>query len=327
MRKIVITLLLCVACTLIACIDSDYDLSKITTDDIAIGDNESEFIMPVAKINFTSQNICNSTEEDEISLKEIYEEVDLWLPKSVVESSEYIDIDKLINSDEFGEQYLNKLIHLINEEISSVKEQRDEIALHIANTYRNRFINLLWESDIENKEAIATTLENATDEEAAELISQLILTHSDAVEEVIAEIFTVFLTKLLLVDINATIPELRISSDIRKMLLESVDDSSVENPINNLYLYGVAESEFPFEFEIIPCIPESDVYFDNITIHRGTTEIEPIRITRDEVQAILDGFTIKVPITTLRYYPRQEFTDHTKFSITLKIRKTGALKL
>jgi hypothetical protein len=174
MRKIVIILLLCVACTLIACIDSDYDLSKITTDDISIGDNESEFIMPVAKINFTSQNICNSTEEDEISLKEIYEEVDLWLPKSVVESSEYIDIDKLINSDEFGEQYLNKLIHLINEEISSVKEQRDEIALHIATTYRNRFINLLWESDIENKEAIATTLENSTDEEAAELISQLI---------------------------------------------------------------------------------------------------------------------------------------------------------
>ena len=38
MRKTLIIPLVCIACTLVACIDSDYDLSNIETDDIAIGE-------------------------------------------------------------------------------------------------------------------------------------------------------------------------------------------------------------------------------------------------------------------------------------------------
>lgn len=327
MRKTLIIPLVCITCTLVACIDSDYDLSNIETDDIAIGDSQSEFNMPVATVYFTSQNICNGAEGDEISLKKIYDEVDIWFPSSMVDGNEYIEIFSLLDTEDFDQQYLDNLVQAVKDEIANIEQKREQIAMHIATKYRNRFINLIWDSNIDNKAVIAAALENATDEEAAEIIAELIVEYSDEAEQAVAELFTLFLTKLSLVDIHTTVPEIELSADVRDMILDNLDDSSVENPVNSLYIYGVADSEFPFEFEITPCIPETNINFGTITINRGTTDIAPIRIMREDMQALLDGFTVKVPITTVRYYPHEEFTDQTKFSVTFKIRKTGALQL
>jgi hypothetical protein len=327
MKRIAPLTVLIILGIMVSCIDKDYDLSQIETDGITVGNDQSEFSLPVATIHFTSRNICNQAEEGEISLKKIYDEVDIWLPATLTEGKEFVEISRLLGNQQFDQVYFDKLIHDINEEITKIEQKRELIALHIATHYRNRFINLITEFDIPNENVIATSLENATDQEAAQIIAELIMEYSEQTKQVVAEIFTVFLTKLSLVDIHTTVPKLNISSDVRDMILDNLDDSSVDNPINCLYIYGTAANQFPFEFEIIPSIEDADIDFGTIIVNQGTADINPIRIMRNDMEALLDGFTIKVPISTLRYYPHKEFTDDTEFNITLKIRKTGALKL
>ena len=69
MKKLKTPLLLCIAAVMFSCIDKEFDLTNIETDDVAIGNNQSEFEMPLATILFTSENICSNTDEGYSSIK------------------------------------------------------------------------------------------------------------------------------------------------------------------------------------------------------------------------------------------------------------------
>ena len=79
---------------LISCIDSKYDLSQIESDGIAIGNNDSEFLMPLVNIKFQASNF-NASTEDDMSISGLQEQINVWLPAQLPNNASYVDIQKL----------------------------------------------------------------------------------------------------------------------------------------------------------------------------------------------------------------------------------------
>ena len=59
-----------------ACIDNDYDLANINTDNIAIGDETSRFEAPLAKVYVSLADINSN---DQVRIDQIFNEADTWL--------------------------------------------------------------------------------------------------------------------------------------------------------------------------------------------------------------------------------------------------------
>lgn len=319
-------MVLCLVSMITSCIDKDYDLSQINTDDIAIGDNQSEFKMPLATIHFSSKDICNNTSNYQISLKELYDEADIWFPTTLPDGANYIDIYRILNSEDLDSTYLLSIVNALEEELQTDATKRNSIASHIATKYRNTFINALTALSDPTLIAYAATIQEANDQEAAAIIAELIVSYPEYTTEAIKTVFVRFLEKLNLEDIDTTIPRLDISQDIRDMLLNNLDDISVTNPANCLYIYGQADNRFPFIFQINTHIDHTSIDFGDIVVNQGVNELNEVRVMRGDMQRLLDGTNFRVNILTLRYYPHLPFTDDTEFCIQLHIRKTGALQ-
>lgn len=327
MKRITPLIMLIVLSIMTSCIDKDYDLSQIETDDIAVGNNQSEFKMPLATIHFTSYNICSNTSGDQLSLKQLYDEADIWFPTNLPDGAEYIEIYRILDSEHFDSAYFDSIVHALEEELQNDSDKRTLIASHIAAKYRNTFINALYDTGNSELNQYAALILNADQAEATAIISEIILSHAAETEEAVQIVFRRFLEKLHLENIHTDIPKIEISSDIRDMLLNNLDDSSVENPINCLYLSGDADNGFPFIFQINPHVENTSIDFGQITVHQGANNIEEIRIMRDDMQRLLDGATFSMSLITMRYYPHRSFTDETEFCVKLRLRKTGALQL
>ena len=61
-----------------ACVDRDYDLSDLDFDNVAIGDENSEFRIPLATVQVSMDEIA----ENGVNIEAIFREADIWLPSS-----------------------------------------------------------------------------------------------------------------------------------------------------------------------------------------------------------------------------------------------------
>lgn len=74
MRKLILLLLSGMLST--ACVDKDYDLGNIDTDNIAIGDEGSQFRIPLVKVLVSKDEIKNNGG----NIEEIFREADSFPP-------------------------------------------------------------------------------------------------------------------------------------------------------------------------------------------------------------------------------------------------------
>mgnify|MGYP001512705596 CR=1 FL=1 len=77
-RKLILLLLSGMLST--ACVDKDYDLGNIDTDNIAIGDEGSQFRIPLVKVLVSKDEIKNNGG----NIEEIFREADIWFPSQPV---------------------------------------------------------------------------------------------------------------------------------------------------------------------------------------------------------------------------------------------------
>lgn len=327
MKKLKTPLLLCIAAVMFSCIDKEFDLTNIETDDVAIGNNQSEFEMPLATILFTSENICSNTDEGYSSIKMLYDEADIWFPTTLPNNAEYIEIYRMLDNGHYNTDYFHSIVHALKLELQQNKAKLEQISAHIATKYRNSFVNALYSLDSPEIDLYGNQILDADDATAKAIITELILNYADQAEQAVEAVFIRFLGKLHLDDINTQIPAINLSKDVRDMLLKNLDDSSVENPVNCLYISGKAHNEFPFYFQINAQIVDTAINFGDIVVNTGDNTIDEVRVMRNDMQRLLDGATLKLSLITLRYYPHHPFTDDTKVNISLQVRKTGALQL
>ena len=59
-----------------SCIDNAYDLSNVNTDDVTIGDEDSEYRLPLATVYVSMSEL----KEGGADIKTLFDEADIWLP-------------------------------------------------------------------------------------------------------------------------------------------------------------------------------------------------------------------------------------------------------
>lgn len=322
MKKLFILIAACWGIMLYSCIDKEYDLSKVESDGIAIGNDNSEFVMPLAAINFKASNIELDIEED-LSLPELQNRVNIWLPTQLPNNVSYIDVRELIDSKEYRQNLLDNLYA----EMMVDDNKRSAVCDYVVEMYRDEIIKMLKASPNKIVATTASEIVGIGNAEAAELISTLFITFPADVQLVFNEISDEDLINLNVEDVVIDIPALDLSEDVVRMITDNLDDDSVENPINALYLFGEADSDFPFLFHITPRIKNASVDFGEISIDNGVTKINDTRIFRDDFDVFVDGALLTIPIILDRYYPNSVLCDDNELNISISLRKTGGLKL
>ena len=95
-----------------ACVDKDYDLGNIDTDNIAIGDEGSQFRIPLVKVLVSKDEIKNNGG----NIEEIFREADIWFP-SQLPDGKFVDLVKLQDKDD--QTYVNTLLRTLREEMQA----------------------------------------------------------------------------------------------------------------------------------------------------------------------------------------------------------------
>ena len=130
----------------VSCIDNDYDLSDIDTDDIGIGDENSVFTCPLMTLRVAVADIVN-------------EQGDVWLPNRLPDGAEAVDVKRLTGGD--GQQaqqaYVQTLLTALQEEIDADASDRklEQIARQIYAEYREDFLPDYLPAEVDEAEYIA----------------------------------------------------------------------------------------------------------------------------------------------------------------------------
>lgn len=318
----IISFCFCVA-VLSSCIDTDFNLSEIDTDDITIGNNDSEFLMPLASIRISSEDIGQNIGEDEVSIKELYDEVSVWFPSTLPDNADYVDIARLMSD----EQYTRKIFDALYNELLNDIDKRTSICEYVVHKHRQQLVDLWLNDSNPIIKVLAQEFNKLSDSEAVYFLSGVIVTYADFIKNMFYGLATADIDCLALNDVDVDIPSLEISSDIEDMLSENLDPASVTNPINAIYIYGYVESDFPFQFLLSPIIENTMIVLGDILIDKGKTDINEIRIYKEDIQTLFNGSHFNMPIVVERYYPYIGYDDTSAITLHLYVRKTGGLKI
>lgn len=321
MKRFCLLFTLAAAMMLVSCVDDEYDLSNIDSDNITIGGDESEFLMPLAEISYAAGNIKTGSHDESIIV--LYDQINNWVPSTLPDGAEYIDLQKL-NEKEYKLSILNALFA----EMIADEERREAVCAYILDAYKDDLIEALRASKNTVVAMAAIQLATTEQETAVKLLSGLFVAYPDDVHPIFDEISDNDLIDLSIDDVYIEIPAMDISDDVEAMLTDNIDSSSESNPVNALYLFGKAYSDFPVKFSLRPYIEFTNIDLGNITIDKETTTpINEVRIYSEDLLTLFNGSRLIIPITLDRYYPNAAFSEESKLDLSLSLRKTGGLTL
>lgn len=323
MKRLLFFLLLCISVT--GCIDDAYDLSKLDTGEnsgIVIGNDKSEFKMPLAIINFSMASFNQSGGNGYTSITDLIDEVNIWLPSTLPGGVDYIEIGRLMSDSD----YLNSILTALVDEMNADEQKRNEVCLLVAEEYRSKILSLL---DGVIPTFLLSAVYDLSNEEAGAAIAKLYVTFNDIVAEAIKSVSADFLMGLQMDKVSFQIPSLDVSSEVYDMLAANLDPDYESNPVNALYIYGTIESQLPISFVLYPSLEGLRAQFGEIAVSEGVNSLNDVRLTADDLYTLTQGYGSRF-ITSIylnRYYVNKKISKDQKVSINLKLRKTGGLKL
>ena len=214
MRKLILLLLSGVLST--ACVDKDYDLGNIDTDNIAIGDEGSQFRIPLVKVLVSKDEIKNNDGD----IEKIFREADIWFPTQLPDDK-FVDLVKLQNEP----AYVNTLLRTLREEMQTSDAKLASVVDLVWDKYAADFLpllNLTAPDEQTFKTAFKTAYRNDASlrERLADEVSALART---------------YLTDSLGIDqLEYEVGHIDISSDIVDMLADNLDPEGTPNARNTL---------------------------------------------------------------------------------------------
>ena len=323
MKKLFILIVMSIGFILISCIDSKYDLSQIESDGIAIGNNDSEFLMPLVNIKFQASNF-NASTEDDMSISGLQEQINVWLPAQLPNNASYVDIQKLANNKEYKQALLDNLYA----EMQRDENKRKEVCKYVIAEHKATVIEALRNSSNAVVAAAALQINRIPDTEAVDLLSNLFITYPTDVKNILNDISDEdLIDNVEIENVLVDIPAFDISDDVLDMLVDNLDGDNVTSPINALYLFGTINSNFPFLFKVNPTIYNTRINFGELSIDNGSTKINDIRVFRGDFEKMSNGSQLVMPVILEKYYPNIDINDNTQLDISISLRKTGGLNL
>lgn len=317
MKKFFTLTLLCAVCST-ACVDLEYDLSKISTDNIAIGDESSEFEVPLLKVFISMDELSDA---DGNAIDAIFDETDTWLPSPLPDqdgNGEFVSIQRLANDNE----YVDRLLSMLFSQLAADSEKLDRMASLLQERYFDDFSPLF-----------PGTLQT---EFKAEFIDQYSNNEQKRpqLNAKLEELARGYLTKLD-VDFPAityTIDRIDLSDDVVDMLIENLDGKEVTEPKNTLHLAGTIANRLPISATATPLFTPTEVTFTaEIEANNDANVLPETRLFADDLQTIVRGLTIEINVYVDKYYPGRGFDRGTdgsqpQLSLILHLVKRGALK-
>ena len=271
-----------------SCIDNAYDLSNVNTDDVTIGDEDSEYRLPLATV-YVSMSELNEGGAD---IKTLFDEADIWLPSPLPGNAAYVDLRELQNTPETITPLLDALIDQMMDDDAKITAVADLLA----EKYLSTFLPLLPPN-----------------------------TDPADFKPVFIEAFRNM--PMLHDRLSGEVKSLAIGGDVVDMLCENLDSEGTPNPKNTLHLYGSITSALPVSLRLVPYFSPTNVRFD-VTVEPGkTNEIRETQLFESDLRQIIEGAEIILPVSLEKYYPGYDFTSDQQIVITLRLIKRGGLKL
>lgn len=318
MRKLSFLFLFLCGLLATACVDNDYDLSKINTDNIAIGDESSRFEAPMAKVYISMEDL---TSNNGVRMDEIFDEADTWLPTRLPDqdaNGSYADVQRLLNDASYvNDQLLTELLAQMTTDAAKL----DDVATLLQEKYYDDFASMLpGVSQAEFKtafvEAYSTdeTLRSVLGQEVSRLAGNYLSTLDVNMD-----------------DLSYDIEHIDLSDEVVNMLCDNLDPAETPDPKNTLHLTGNIDNRLPVTLQIAPNFVNTKVSFStDIAANTAENPLPETRLLAEDLRAIVRGITVKIPVVIEKYYPGKGFDNasgqETQIRIDLQLIKRGALK-
>ena len=294
------------------CVDKEYDLKDVETDNIAIGDSQSEFRCPLMTIRVSMQEITDNG----IDIENVFRETDIWLPTELPDA--YVDIRRLVSD----EAYVSTLLDLLVDELLVSDAKLDQVVELIWNNpaYRQSVTGSVPELDLDDADTFRSLFRSLYQNNAQvrELLDEQVrlLAHD-------------YLTALQVDDITSDIDRIDLDDNIVDMLAENLDPEGTPDAKNTLHIYGTIANRLPLSAEIRarlrPTLIEVPVQIDAKSEENVIAETP---IYGEDLRTLIRGCQVVIPVTLDRYY-RNGFdnTADCQLLIELHLVKRGGLKL
>jgi len=294
------------------CVDKEYDLKDVETDNIAIGDSQSEFRCPLMTIRVSMQEITDNG----IDIENVFRETDIWLPTELPDA--YVDIRRLVSD----EAYVSTLLDLLVDELLVSDAKLDQVVELIWNNpaYRQSVTGSVPELDLDDADTFRSLFRSLyqSSPQVRELLDEQVrlLAHD-------------YLTALQVDDITYDIDRIDLDDNIVDMLAENLDPEGTPDAKNTLHIYGTIANRLPLSAEIQarlrPTLIEVPVQIDAKSEENVIAETP---IYGEDLRTLIHGCQVVIPVTLDRYY-RNGFdnTADCQLLIELHLVKRGGLKL
>lgn len=294
------------------CVDKEYDLKDVETDNIAIGDSQSEFRCPLMTIRVSMQEITDNG----IDIENVFRETDIWLPTELPDA--YVDIRRLVSD----EAYVSTLLEQLVDELLVSDTKLDQVVELIWNNpaYRQSVTGSVPELDLDDADTFRSLFRSLYQNNAQvrELLDEQVrlLAHD-------------YLTALQVDDITYDIDRIDLDDNIVDMLAENLDPEGMPDAKNTLHIYGTIANRLPLSAEIQarlrPTLIEVPVQIDAKSEENVIAETP---IYGEDLRTLIHGCQVVIPVTLDRYY-RNGFdnTADCQLLIELHLVKRGGLKL
>jgi hypothetical protein len=299
----------------VACVDKDYDLESIDTDNTTIGGDGSEFKIPMVTIHVSMDEISQGAK----TIQAIFEEADIWLPADLPDSDakgKYVDLEKMQSNID----YVGELLDALLSQMLTDEAKLNSVATLLASEgYINSFMSLL---------------PGATQQTFVTLFKEEFVNNPALRQLLAAEIKSLgrrFLTTIKMDHIEYDIEAFSIDSDVVDMLAYNLDPKGTPNAQNTLSMYGTISNMLPVSMRITPALDPTSVTFQvNMEAEEENNIISETRIYAEDLRQIASGMTVRIPFTLLKYYPtanRFNTAQKDQITISLKLVKRGGLKI
>lgn len=294
------------------CVDKEYDLKDVETDNIAIGDSQSEFRCPLMTIRVSMQEITDNG----IDIENVFRETDIWLPTELPDA--YVDIRRLVSD----EAYVSTLLEQLVDELLVSDAKLDQVVELIWNNpaYRQSVTGSVPELDLDDADTFRSLFRSLYQNNAQ--VRGLL-------DEQVRLLAHDYLTALQVDDITYDIDRIDLDDNIVDMLSKNLDPEGTPDAKNTLHIYGTIANRLPLSAEIRarlrPTLIEVPVQIDAKSEENVIAETP---IYGEDLRTLIHGCQVVIPVTLDRYY-RNGFdnTADCQLLIELHLVKRGGLKL
>ena len=311
-----------------SCVDNDFDLSNVTTDDIGIGSDETVFKLPLANITVKWSAIIDG---EDTSIEDNFNEADTWIPERLPDGDSYISIEKISNNDNV---YVDKIIDGLLDDISKPGEKRSKVIEMIAGNseYQDMILPrdpVTGESLVKDNEgnpintvdeyinANFDQFKNQSKDALRDIVDEYLKTMDDSIEDITNDIEGFGLDDEI-IDMLGDGGTMRIYGDITNYLPVDCTGSLMLTSAEN----GNPVLDIPLDLK-----------------YKGTSTIN-IDIQKHNLAGMADDMVLTVHLEPKNYYPRslpngvqrdeldaREDGENGALKLNLKLEKTGGLSL